>query len=45
MALYVLYIIDSAELERYLDLAESSGDYYLEENAKALRKKLSERQE
>lgn len=41
MVLHVLYIIYSTELEKYLDLADKTGYYYLKENSKEIRRELS----
>ena len=38
MVLHVLNIIHSTELEKYLELADQTGYYYLKENAKEIRK-------
>lgn len=38
MVLHVLNIIHSTELEKYLDLADQTGYYYLKENSKEIRK-------
>lgn len=45
MVLNVLHIIHSTELEKYLDLADKSGYYYLKENSKVIRKELSNQQQ
>lgn len=38
VVLHVLHIINSNELEKYLDLADKSEYYYLRENAEEIRK-------
>ncbi len=40
MVLHVLNIIHSIELEKYLDLADQTGYYYLKENSKEIRKMM-----
>lgn len=45
MVLDVLHIIRSVELEKYLDLADKSGYYYLKENSKTIRKEVLNQQE
>ncbi len=40
VALHVLHIINSNELEKYLDLADKSEYYYLKENAREIRKMM-----
>ena len=40
MVLHVLNIINSTELEKYLDLADKTGYYYLKENSKEIRKMM-----
>lgn len=44
MALHVLHIIHSAELEKYLDLADKSEYYYLKENARNIRRNMLKEQ-
>lgn len=44
MVLHVLHIIRSAELERYLDLADKSEYYYLKENAREIRQNILKEQ-